>query len=387
MADQAASPPPGRPGSPASMHPMLVRMVSSSLGSVATALAVTPLDVIKVRRQAAMDVTGVSPEASHFFLDTGLIHGERLLAKECSPHFSQCGKRPSSSLALPPSTQRLPPTAAVSTTAARSALPESTLRAVLHIYRAEGLPGIYAGLSPTLVMAVPATVLYFTCYDTLKDSLRPHLGSGWTPAVAGITARMFATAITSPFELVRTLSQSAPTGGSALVSSGGAASSSLNMVGEFRSMVRSGGVLSLWRGLEPTLWRDVPFSGIYWGILEASRARLRERWPSDHPMTMPLQTFASGALAGVVAAAVTTPFDVVKTRRQVFTNVATAHGTAHSAISGNGSTPEVMWAIAKGEGLGGLFRGFNARILKVAPACAIMISSYEMGKLAFGLAE
>ena len=27
------------------------------------------------------------------------------------------------------------------------------------------------------------------------------------------------------------------------------------------AMVRSEGVLSLWRGLAPTLWRDVPFSG------------------------------------------------------------------------------------------------------------------------------
>lgn len=27
------------------------------------------------------------------------------------------------------------------------------------------------------------------------------------------------------------------------------------------AMVRSEGVLSLWRGLTPTLWRDVPFSG------------------------------------------------------------------------------------------------------------------------------
>jgi solute carrier family 25 protein 39/40 len=35
------------------------------------------------------------------------------------------------------------------------------------------------------------------------------------------------------------------------------------------------------------------------------------------------------------------------------------------------------------QGLGGLFLGLSPRIAKVSPACAIMISCYEVGKIYF----
>ena len=42
--------------------------------------------------------------------------------------------------------------------------------------------------------------------------------------------------------------------------------------------------------------------------------------------------------------------------------------------------PRFLWHIYKTQGTSGLFKGWAARCLKVAPACAIMISSYEIGK-------
>ena len=42
--------------------------------------------------------------------------------------------------------------------------------------------------------------------------------------------------------------------------------------------------------------------------------------------------------------------------------------------------PRFLYHIYCQEGMTGLFKGWAARCLKVAPACAIMISSYEIGK-------
>merc|ERR1719410_3096555 len=82
------------------------------------------------------------------------------------------------------------------------------------ILRYEGIGALYSGLAPTLWMSVPATVLYFTCNDKLRQSLNNRLclhgpASGATaclisPLIAGCTARVLAQSVVSPLELIRT---------------------------------------------------------------------------------------------------------------------------------------------------------------------------------------
>lgn len=76
---------------------------------------------------------------------------------------------------------------------------------------------------------------------------------------------------------------------------------------------------------------------------------------------------AAGALAGGLAGAITTPFDVLKTRAQLQTD------RAHPLLAS-------LRGIAREEGVASLFRGWSARSAKAAPACAIVLSSYEVIK-------
>ncbi|KAA0165628.1 hypothetical protein FNF27_07636 [Cafeteria roenbergensis] len=302
--------------------------------------------------------------------------------------------------------------------ARRSAAPRiarmSTTDTFLHVARTEGAAALWSGVLPTLVMAVPSTMMYFTAYDELKETIEGRTAPGsavhqLAPLIAGGVARAGAATVVSPLELVRTklqapaaakLLDAASSGASraasplqlarALGRAAGQAGSSMRLA--IAEEVRLGGVASLWRGVVPTLWRDVPFSMVYWlgyeRLREASTALIaRETGSSmDHPPIAQrfAVAFAAGAGSGSVAAVLTTPFDVVKTRVQVRLfrqqQEARRRGPGCAGLR-TPSTLEALLTVAREEGAASLFTGLGARVAKVAPACAIMISSYEACKL------
>lgn len=147
----------------------------------------------------------------------------------------------------------------------------------------------------------------------------------YIPLLAGSSARLLASLATAPLELIRT--RQASFGNS---NSNNNNSSSKNnqkksirvpgMMEEFRTLTKQSGISSLYVGVAPTLWRDVPFSAIYWLFLEKFRNTLGEsrelgRWGGVYykergmkidARVEALHAFGSGAAAGSIAAAFTT---------------------------------------------------------------------------------
>jgi solute carrier family 25 protein 39/40 len=187
------------------------------------------------------------------------------------------------------------------------------------------------------------------------------------------------------------------------------------MMEELASINRTGGVPALYKRLSPTLFQDFPFSAVYWFCIES----MREQWglrniynSNDEPITTLQQAgqgLVNGSVSGMIAAACTTPLDVVKTRRQtIFFQINTAmviveeattvscavcdhEGAAvynplnhNKLLSDGGGSARGTWQmlndIFRDEGIRGLWKGNQTRMIKVAPACAIMISSNEVGK-------
>ena len=66
-----------------------------------------------------------------------------------------------------------------------------------------------------------------------------------------------------------------------------------------------------------TLARDVPFSALYWSGLEPIRKALLPANALPSQAQVMTANFVAGTVGGGLAAAVTTPLDVVKTRLQV----------------------------------------------------------------------
>ena len=200
--------------------------------------------------------------------------------------------------------------------------------------------------------------------------------------------------LAAPLELVRTRAQAAPGGAGGPPPRGVAAGLAAVLASEPGP---GSAALRLWRGCSATLARDVPFSAIYWTILEPLRAELladasRRRAARDaadgadaaaldaacaaagpcgrNAGDVLRASVVAGGVAGALAAAVTTPLDVAKTLLQL--------PPAPGAPRKRDTLAATLRRVAATQGVGGLFVGALPRALRAAPACAIVLASYEV---------
>ncbi|XP_071591264.1 mitochondrial glutathione transporter SLC25A40 isoform X1 [Heliangelus exortis] len=314
---------------------VIQQIISSCCGAIITSLIVTPLDVIKTRLQAQSNPFS---KGKCFVYSNGRMD-----------HICVCENGNSKAWYKKPGHFK------------------GTLDASVKIIQTEGIKSLWSGLPPTLIMALPSTVIYFTCYDQLSEALksRPDMDDEYVPILAGSLSRFGSVTVMSPLDLIRTRMQYRKLSYKQLYTC-------------ISSKVATDGWLSLWGGWSSTLLRDIPFSAMYWSNYETFKKMLCKEVGAQEPTF--LIAFTSGAASGSIAAVLTQPFDVVKTHRQTglweseTLKIPQRHCT---------STWAVMRKIVTKNGITGLFAGMTPRLFKVAPACAIMISTYEYGKSFF----
>ncbi|CAD6501380.1 BgTH12-01632 [Blumeria graminis f. sp. triticale] len=379
------------------------KMLSAMSGSLLTSLLMTPLDVVRIRLQSQ---TFVPPKATPKFdavrIQTPGTLQTNLGVSNCCREVFFASNNVEYCLATPRA-MRLGRSSGEINCAWEEVKRKSfnsTFDGLRKIARDEGFTTLWRGLSPTLVMNIPANIIYFTGYDWLRyDKTSPvnkYFSETWAPLVAGSTARMMAGTVVSPIEMFRTRIQARKS------IEGGHFAKTIKGI---KKMVSRYGYTSLWRGLTLTLWRDVPFSGIYWWGYETIRGKLRKiregntvyqqntetgsqtlaqpYIPGNHTATF-TDSFIAGATSGAIASILTMPFDVGKTRQQVFAGSKnTVQGAKNIVAPEERPMIRFLWHIFQSEGVSGLCRGWIPRTLKVAPACAIMISCYEVGKRLF----
>ncbi|XP_078042984.1 mitochondrial glutathione transporter SLC25A40 isoform X2 [Augochlora pura] len=321
------------------------QIVASCTGACITSVIVTPLDVVKIRLQAQQKAM-LSNKC--FLYCNGLMD-----------HLCPCpnGKGP--------------------VWARGNGKFNGTIDALTKIGKNEGILSLWSGLSPTLILAVPATIAYFVSYEQLRLYLKDQYNNKfrkekasvktteqpfWIPMIAGATARVWAATLVSPLELIRTKMQAQKL-------------SYAEILQALKTVVSHSGISGLWMGLSSTLLRDVPFSAIYWLNYETIKQTFRG---TQQTFTFNL---AAGAIAGSIAAFLTIPFDVVKTHRQIEMGEKEIYSGNKPGRSRG--TWFIIGKIYRQNGMKGLFTGLIPRIIKVAPACAIMIATFEHGKRFF----
>jgi solute carrier family 25 protein 39/40 len=363
---------------------LLPRVISGSVGSIITAIAVTPLEVVKVRQQASLPndiphqiLTAPMSEAKVFLKSRGIVVLRNGL--QLPKSFFPCMVAPGHTDVIGRSTVPLnicprfyESTFAGSTTQQEPVAPGSTFRMLRYIFYSEGLPGLYTGLRPTLLMSVPNTVLTLSLYDEINIICGSSNTQPYLPLLAGAFARLVASTVTAPLELIRTRQAS-------FNSINGPNGKPPGLVEEFRVLGRNG-IQGFYAGLPVTLVRDVSFSSVYFFCLEQFRSNLQDlggfssmyNEKSVSRSATVVNNLICGAGAATLATLCTGPFDTAKTRRQMV-HKGNNYQTSNDMFG-------IMRNVYKYEGFAGLWKGNRARLTKVVPSSAIMIAFYELGK-------
>ncbi|KAI0167005.1 mitochondrial carrier [Hypoxylon sp. FL1284] len=225
----------------------------------------------------------------------------------------------------------------------------------------EGFRGLYSGVLPQLVGVAPEKAIKLTVNDLVRgvfmDPKSGHIDLKYE-ILAGGSAGACQVVFTNPLEIVKIRLQ---VQGEVAKATEGAKKRSAMWI------VRNLGLAGLYKGASACLLRDVPFSAIYFPTYSHLKKDLFGE--SKTKKLGILQLLTAGAIAGMPAAYLTTPCDVIKTRLQV---EARKGDTNYTGLRHAAST------IMKEEGFKAFFKGGPARILRSSPQFGFTLAAYEV---------
>ncbi|KAI5475205.1 mitochondrial carrier protein [Pseudohyphozyma bogoriensis] len=234
------------------------------------------------------------------------------------------------------------------------------------VYRNEGFLGFYRGLPPQLVGVAPEKAIKLTVNDLVRGyATNPDTGKisvGWE-LLAGGTAGGCQVVFTNPLEIIKIrLQMQGEVVKGAAVSPKGA-----------MHIIKQLGLVGLYKGATACLSRDVPFSAIYFPAYAHLKKDVFHEGRDGKKLGYG-EALAAAAIAGMPAAYLTTPFDVIKTRLQTEARKGDTHYK---------NVPDAFKKILAEEGPRALFKGGPARILRSSPQFGVTLVAYENLKLLF----
>lgn len=246
---------------------------------------------------------------------------------------------------------------------------------------AEGVRGLYRGVSAPLVGAMAENATLFFAYRVGQDLLRsagvrPEVEGGKLPLPALISAGMVAGAVTSlvltPIELVKCKMQ-VPEGSAAPSSSTVAAQRLRSPFAIIASVWRHDGLLGFWRGQLGTFLRETGGGAAWFGSYEALSAYFKRQLRDPGTESLPVyQQMIAGAAAGMSYNFAFYPADTIKSKMQ--TEIAGKLGSSSAARETFMSVGKELY---RTHGIRGLYRGCGLTVARSAPSSALIFTIYE----------
>ncbi|KAF3766725.1 mitochondrial carrier [Cryphonectria parasitica EP155] len=276
--------------------------------------------------------------------------------------------------------------------------------------RATVFRGLYQGVGSVVVATLPAAGIFFTTYEATKtfystlfkqNALLPNGFTVPTPLIHSLasgTAELASCLILTPAEVIKQNAQMIRSRGDSSSSGKGAGGwRGSTSIQALRIVSQSGGASGaahrLLTGYTALVARNLPFTAIQFPIFEAVRRQIwerRDRWSRRGALTRGLLETAyvngaSAAASGAVAAVITTPTDVVKTRMMLSAGEEKAttaqEQTREAPRRQKVSSLQVARLVYQERGIQGLFRGGLLRAAWTAIGSGLYLGTYEVAKV------
>ena len=233
------------------------------------------------------------------------------------------------------------------------------------VAREEGVRGLWGGVAPGLARHVVYSGVRMELYDRLRRWRgRADLGLGERAAL-GMTAGAVAQLVSSPADLVKVRLQME--GRRRLQ---GLAARETSMLGVVRGVVRQAGVSGLWRGAVPNVQRAALVNlGDLTTYDQTKTWLVTSGWSSTATSTHGVSSLA----AGLAAATVGTPADVVKARM-----MNQREGQYRGSV-------DCLLQTVRAEGPASLYKGFLPCWLRMAPWSLTFWLTFEKLRTGTGL--
>ncbi|XP_047055773.1 mitochondrial carnitine/acylcarnitine carrier-like protein [Lolium rigidum] len=261
--------------------------------------------------------------------------------------------------------------------------------AVKQTIAAEGPGGLYKGMGAPLATVAAFNAVLFTVRGQMETLLRSEPGVALTinqQVIAGAGAGVAVSFLACPTELIKcrlqaqsALGTAAPVAAAAAAPAGGAAATATvtaaaavkygGPMDVARHVLRSeGGVRGLFKGLVPTMAREVPGNAVMFGVYEATKQYMAGGQDTSGLGRGSL--ILAGGIAGAAFWSSVYPTDVVKSVLQV-------DDFKNPKYSGS---IDAFKKILAADGVKGLYKGFGPAMARSVPANGACFLAYEVTK-------
>ncbi|KAJ3012061.1 hypothetical protein HKX48_006510 [Thoreauomyces humboldtii] len=277
-----------------------------------------------------------------------------------------------------------------------------TMKTLSDIFRKEGPRALYQGFTVTALGALPGQILYLSSMEFTKERVgrilrNLHFDENQTALVSGLMGGAVASTSTQlvvvPVDIVAQrlmiqqrqapkLLSAAPTIPLEVPAPPPPEPQFTTARTLIPHIFQTEGVRGFYRGFFLSLATYAPSSAVWWGTQSLVKRMLENAfYPQEHVLPGDLDTepnshlglaAVSGGAAGLVAACITNPMDVIKTRIQTREVV--------GRISEFRLFTNTFATLLREEGYRGLTRGGGARMASMALTSVLMITTYETVK-------